>query len=110
MCIAPQAMQKLVTYHWPGNVRELQNAIERAVVLKTGDVLMPEDFVLRPVEVASRDGEGLDRPFHESVEWHKEQVIRRALERARGSQTRAAKLLGLQRTYLARLIRQLGIR
>ena len=37
--IAPQAMELLLDYHWPGNVRELENAIERAVVLSTGDEL-----------------------------------------------------------------------
>ena len=37
--ISPRAMELLIDYHWPGNVRELENAIERAVVLSTGEVL-----------------------------------------------------------------------
>jgi len=108
MQISPPAMKLLAAYTWPGNVRELQNAIERAVVLKTGEVLEPEDFSLQPINSASGEPDGLDRPYHESVEHHKREVIRRALLRAGGSQTRAAELLGLQRTYLARLIKQMN--
>jgi DNA-binding NtrC family response regulator len=33
-----------MAYSWPGNVRELENAIERAVVLGTTDVILPGDF------------------------------------------------------------------
>ena len=108
-----QAVKALSDNPWRGNVRELQNAIERIVVLKTGgDVIEPEDLALQSLELWSDDADdpGLrDRPFHEAVEYHKEQLIRRAMARAGGSQTRAAELLGLQRTYLARLIKQRGI-
>jgi len=109
MRISPPAMKLLASYPWPGNVRELQNAIERAVVLKTGEVLELEDFSLQPINSASGEPDGLDRAYHESVEHHKREIIRRALLRAGGSQTRAAELLGLQRTYLARLIKTMEI-
>ena len=109
MRISPAAMKVLTAYLWPGNVRELQNAIERAVVLKTGEVLTPEDFALQPMDVSLDDAAGTNRPFHDSVEHHKREIIRRALARAGGSQTRAAELLGLQRTYLARLIKQMEV-
>ena len=109
MRISPAAMKVLTAYLWPGNVRELQNAIERAVVLKTGEVLTPEDFALQPMDVSSEDA-GQSLPFHEAVEYHKRETIRRALVRAGGSQTQAAELLGLQRTYLARLIKQMEIK
>ncbi|TKB76027.1 MAG: sigma-54-dependent Fis family transcriptional regulator, partial [Nitrospira sp.] len=52
----------------------------------------------------------LDRPFHEAVEDHKKRIIRQALARAGGSRTRAAQVLGLQRTYLARLIKHMGLK
>jgi DNA-binding NtrC family response regulator len=107
MQISPPAVKMLAAYPWPGNVRELQNAIERAVVLKTGEVLTPEDFALQPMDLSAEQAEQVDRPFHEAVEHNKKQIIRRALVRAGGSQTRAAELLGLQRTYLARLIKQM---
>ena len=110
MRISPPAMKKLAAYPWPGNVRELQNAIERAVVLKTGEVITPEDFALQPMDVSSDDAGGKNLPFHEAVEYRKREVIRCALVRASGSQTKAAELLGLQRTYLARLVKQMDIK
>jgi transcriptional regulator with PAS, ATPase and Fis domain len=109
MQILPPAVKMLAAYPWPGNVRELQNAIERAVVLKTGEVLTPEDFALQPMDLSSEDAVGKNLAYHESVEHHKRETIRRALVRAGGSQTRAAELLGLQRTYLARLMKQMEI-
>ncbi len=110
MRISPAAMKMLTAYPWPGNVRELQNAIERAVVLKTGEVLTPEDFALQPMDVSADDAGGKNLPFHEAVEHHKREIIRRALALAGGSQTGAAERLGLQRTYLARLIKQMDIK
>ena len=109
MRIAPQAMKILTAYPWPGNVRELQNAIERAVVLKTGEVITPDDLALQPMDLSTDASEGKNLPFHESVEHYKRQAIKRALALAGGSQTRAAEFLGLQRTYLARLVKQLDI-
>jgi len=110
MKFSPAAIKKLAAHRWPGNVRELQNAVERAVVLKTGNVIEPEDLPLQPIDLGSEESAGMDLPFHESVEHHKQQIIKRALARTGGSQTQAAELLSLQRTYLARLIKQMGIK
>ncbi|TAL09372.1 MAG: sigma-54-dependent Fis family transcriptional regulator [Nitrospirae bacterium] len=110
MQISLAAMKMLAAYPWPGNVRELQNALERAVVLKTGEVLTPEDFALQPMDVSTEEAAVRNLPFHESVEHHKREIIRRAIARVGGSQTKAAELLGLQRTYLARLIKQMDIK
>src|SRR5712692_6391074 len=110
MKISAAAMKMLTAYPWPGNVRELQNAIERAVVLKTGEVLTPEDFALQPMEVSSEDAPRQNLPFHEAVEHYKREILERALAKAGGNQTRAAELLGLQRTYLARLLKQMDIK
>ncbi|HEY3197298.1 MAG TPA: sigma-54 dependent transcriptional regulator [Nitrospirales bacterium] len=110
MRFSSAAVKKLVAHSWPGNVRELQNAVERAVVLKTGDMIEPEDLALVPMDLGSQEVSSLDLPFHQSVEHHKKQIIKQALVRAGGSQTHAAELLALQRTYLARLIKQMEIR
>jgi transcriptional regulator with PAS, ATPase and Fis domain len=110
MHISPAAMKVLTAYPWPGNVRELQNAIERAVVLKAGEVITPEDFALQPMDLSGEDDGGKNLPFHEAVEYRKREIIRRALALTGGSQTRAAEMLGLQRTYLARLIKQMEIK
>ncbi len=107
--ISPSAIKKLMSYSWPGNVRELENAIERAVVLKTGDELEPDDFVFQSIDPQPPNGQGGDLPFHESVEHHKTFIIRHALARTGGSKNKAAELLGLQPTYLSRLIKQMNI-
>jgi DNA-binding NtrC family response regulator len=62
------------------------------------------------MDLSEGDDAGKDLPFHQSIEHHKREIIRRALALAGGSQTRAAELLGLQRTYLARLIKQMEIK
>ena len=107
--MSPSAMKKLVSYAWPGNVRELENAIERAVVLKTGDLLEPEDFALHSLELQQQESPVNHLPFHDSVEHHKVFIIRDALAKTGGSRAQAAELLGLQPTYLSRLIKQMNI-
>jgi DNA-binding NtrC family response regulator len=112
--LAPDALAAIQRYTWPGNVRELENAIARAVVLTEHEVITPDLLALAPWESAAGSGEGsalpyLDLPYHDSMEAHSIAVIRRALERAGGNQTKAAERLKLQRTYLARLIKQKGV-
>ncbi len=53
--------------------------------------------------------ENKDKPFHDAMKNYKRYVIEDALKKSSGNQSKAAQLLGLQRTYLARLIRQLNI-
>ena len=102
-------MDHLKRYNWPGNVRELGNVIERAVVLAGGDEILPEDFSLLPVTSAlEEDSSG--KAYHDSIRLYQRQVIRSALQRSGGNQAKTAELLGLQRTYLARLIKKLNIR
>ena len=111
--IVPEAMEQLCAHGWPGNVRELENAIERAVVLGNGPMLQPGDLGLRN-DIGGSSAALPDAPssgrFHDRVEEFKRTLIRSALAVAKGNQTRAAEALGLQRTYLARLIRNLALR
>jgi len=114
MSLAPDALAAIQRYPWPGNVRELDNAIARAVVLSEHEVITPDLLALSPWDGPAGPGEGseapyLDLPYHDSMEAHSIAVIRRALERAGGNQTKAAERLKLQRTYLARLIKQKGL-
>jgi DNA-binding NtrC family response regulator len=102
----------LCAYAWPGNVRELANIVERAVVLAVGDEIgvedLPEEIVGGAVATTPADGALL--PYHEAVVEAKRAIIRDALRRTGGHQTRAAALLGMGQPYLARLIKSLGIR
>ncbi len=112
MRLAPESLAAIRRYQWPGNVRELENTIARAVVLSEHDLIMPDVLALATWDPSADNGpllHYLDLPYHDSMEQHSMAIIRRALERAGGSQTNAAELLKLQRTYLARLIKQKGI-
>ena len=106
--ISPEARAYLMSYDWPGNVRELQNAIERAVVLGSTELILPEDLPeslrdVEPPDIASSEFQGRLRD-------QKRQLVLSAFEKARGSYTETAKLLGLHPNYLHRLIRNLGLR
>ncbi len=112
--ITQKAMTLLVAQSWPGNVRELANVIERAIVLCSGEQIEPEDLALTGVVPPSGPAP-LAPPvvvgeFHGQVKEYKQSLIRAALRQAGGNQTRAAELLGLQRTYLVKLLRALNIR
>ncbi|HYF00775.1 MAG TPA: sigma 54-interacting transcriptional regulator, partial [Planctomycetota bacterium] len=102
---APETLAALERHDWPGNARELRNAIERAVALADGDLLTPADL---PQDVLSGTALPADS-FHAQVEAFRRRLIQETLARHGGNQTRAAEALGLQRTYLARLIRQMGL-
>jgi DNA-binding NtrC family response regulator len=105
MTFAPGTLDALERYDWPGNARELRNAIERAVALHEGEEIGPGDL---PPELLLSESLPPDS-FHGQVEGFRRRLIRETLARCGGNQTRAAEDLQLQRTYLARLIRQLGI-
>jgi len=101
-----EAMQTLLSYSWPGTVRELENAVERAVVVSQADVIHPDVFAL---ETHGRSDEYGLKALKEAVNVFKKHYIRQALERNEWNQTRTSKQLGIQRTYLSRLVKELGI-
>jgi Nif-specific regulatory protein len=107
--ISPQARACLQNYDWPGNVRELENAIERAIVLGSTDLILPEDLpdqLLEKGVPAAANVEG----FHNAVVEAKKQLIRNAFDQAAGNYTEAARLLGLHPNYLHRLIRNMNMK
>ena len=107
--LTPDALENLLAYDWPGNVRELENVIERAMVLSTEDQIGLEDL---PPQIASgpRRESFRGKGFHGAVREFKRWMIQDALKQSQGNQTRAAELLGLQRTYLAKLVRLLEVK
>ncbi len=107
--ISPQARACLVNYDWPGNVRELENAIERAVVLGSSDLILPEDLPESVLEKADPES-AATTTFHDALRENKKQLIVNAFEQANGSYTEAARLLGLHPNYLHRLIRNLNMK
>jgi DNA-binding NtrC family response regulator len=106
--LAPEAKQLLEQYRWPGNVRELRNAIERAMLLVDGEWLEAEDFA-----TLSRSATAATfrlPPEGVSLEAVERQLVVQALERARGNQTQAGHLLGINRDQVRYRIEKFGLR
>jgi DNA-binding NtrC family response regulator len=108
LSFSAEAESALLAHSWQGNVRELENAIERAVVLTRGSSITPEDLLLedsvRPAPAQS-DGGTLQDHLDEAAAVR----IRTALESARGQRAEAARILGVDRTTLYRLMKRLGL-
>src|SRR5215469_723682 len=107
--ISREAMAALVNYEWPGNVRELENAIERALVMGSSDMVLLEDLPESLLEQDAPD-QMQEGKYHASVKQLKKHLILDAVEQARGNYVDAAGILGLHANYLHRLIRNLGIK
>ena len=98
----PQALETMRAFSWPGNVRELQNTVERATVLAAGPRITQADLGLKAEEPGPTD-------LKSAVQQFKAELIARTLGECGGNQTRSARQLGIQRTYLSRLIKELNI-
>ena len=107
--ISPEARACLVGYDWPGNVRELENAIERAVVLGSTELILPEDLPDSILEETASSGEPVSA-LHEGIREAKKSLIERAIEHANGNYTDAAKILGVHPNHLFRLVRTLNLK
>jgi DNA-binding NtrC family response regulator len=106
--ISPQSLEQLLAYDWPGNVRELANAIERSIVLGTGPKINPDDLPAR-IALQAANPSSQELSYHAAIDAFRKELIEKALTRSAGSRITAAKSLGIQRTYLSRLIKTLGI-
>jgi DNA-binding NtrC family response regulator len=102
------AIKKLIAYQWPGNVRELANVIESAVVLGQGPELTSRDL---PPKVVSTVPKAVPSGFsyHGAIDDYRRELIEKTLAQTQGNRAAAAKILGLQRTYLSRLIKALRV-
>jgi len=106
--ISPKARACLLHYPWPGNVRELENAIERAVVLGSTELILPEDLPDSILEETASAGEPVTA-LHDGIREAKKKIIEQAIEQANGNYTDAAGLLGVHPNHLFRLIRTLKL-
>lgn len=106
--ISPEALACLEAYDWPGNVRELENLIERAVVLGSTDLIIPEDLPEAVLEAPSASE--ATGGYYQTVREEKKRTILAALSRSGGNYTEAAKLLGVHPNYLHRLVRNLNLK
>jgi len=98
-----EALQQLLAHGWPGNVRELDHAVERAVLLAQGDMVRATDLALR------EGGGSAVRLEDMTLEDVERVLIQKALERAGGNVTQAARALGLSRSAMYRRLQQYGL-
>jgi len=95
--INPEALDVLHSHSWPGNVRELRNAIERAVIICSGEQIERHHLAPYPVEQRRRvrNEDTVTLPVGTPIEEVERQMILRTLQRTGNNKTRAAELLGI---------------
>lgn len=106
--ISPEAGARLLKYDWPGNVRELENAIERAVVLGTTEVILPDDLPESLLEMESPGVAALK--YYDAIKEAKKNYIVNAFNQAGGDYVETARILGVHPNNLHRLIRNLNLK
>jgi hypothetical protein len=94
---------------WPGHVAELRTLLAAAVVRAGKGAILPEHLEAAHADALNTNlSESLDLGYHEAIKGFRRELLRHALEMTGGNRTHAAELLGVQRTYFMRLIRELG--
>ena len=129
--VAPEALDRLVGHDWPGNVRELENVVQRAMVMATSGVILPEHLPIGPVSAAA--SVAVDAPLEEVIERKliecvrglrehasanlydlmiglvEKPLLRAVLRETGGNQVRAAQILGINRNTLRKKLVEHGI-
>jgi two-component system, NtrC family, nitrogen regulation response regulator GlnG len=126
--VAPEALDRLVGYDWPGNVRELENVVQRAMVMATAGVILPEHLPIGPVSAAASVAvdatleDIIEQKLVQCVSGLREQasanlydlivglvekpLLRAVLRETRGNQVRAAQILGINRNTLRKKLNE----
>jgi two-component system nitrogen regulation response regulator GlnG len=129
--VAPDALDRLVGHDWPGNVRELENIVQRAMVMATSGVILPEHLPIGPVSAAASVAvdatleEIIERKLLECVRGLRahdganlydlmiglveKPLLRAVLRETGGNQVRAAQILGINRNTLRKKLTEHGI-
>jgi two-component system nitrogen regulation response regulator NtrX len=106
--IGEDALQILADYRWPGNVRELKNVLERVLILNPR-VNRIERRHLPPLSQKSNKTTGEFSSLQQARDAYEREYIQKKIEEARNNMSRAAELLGLERSHLYRKMKALGI-
>ena len=108
------ALEMLYDYYWQGNVRELKNAIERACILGQPPIIQVGDLCLGVRKEDVFDSQVIesssDKTLKTALHYFKKNYVVHILDSVSWNQTEAAKIMGIQRTYLSKLMSDLDIR
>jgi transcriptional regulator with PAS, ATPase and Fis domain len=106
----------LEKHSWPGNVRELENAVERAVSLSHGPLLLPEDL---PEPIRQKIEQNEDGSVSHQLQSNNDALLTldevekrhlvRVLKETRGNKVKASKILGIDRRTLYRMAERFGL-
>jgi two-component system nitrogen regulation response regulator NtrX len=107
--LTPEAYELLKSYHWPGNVRELRNLMERIVIMNPQARVDARHIPLNPTRRAPDHALNRFGSLQEVREAAEREYILRKLEETGGNVSRAAELVGLERSHLYRKMKALGI-
>jgi two-component system response regulator PilR (NtrC family) len=114
--ISTYALELLMGYPFPGNIRELENIIERSVALESSSIILPENLIIAEEANGAAASSMPAGEFPETgidlngeLERFEREIIVKALEKAKGSKTKAALLLGVSFPSLRHRIEKLNM-
>jgi two-component system response regulator HydG len=107
--VSEEAMEVLSAYDWPGNVRELENALERALVVSSREVIGPDALPDRVREAPRARLVASELPSNPTMEIVERAYILWVLQSEGGNKTRAAEVLGIDPSTLYRKLNRYGI-
>ncbi|HMZ05963.1 MAG TPA: helix-turn-helix domain-containing protein, partial [bacterium] len=108
--VSEDAMDILENYAWHGNIRELENVIQRAIILSSSTQIEVQDL---PPEIVSKTESGYkvdkDLSLEDAETDFRRWFVLRALRKSNNNKSKAAEMLGINRTHFFRMLNQLGI-
>ncbi len=107
--IHPDALELLLAYHWPGNVRELENAVERAVVLASSEIISAKDLPNAVRSLGEKKIFESDNTLSSWIEKLEEEALKQALLECEGNISKTAKKLGIGRATIYRKAKKYGL-
>ncbi|MCD5398008.1 sigma-54 dependent transcriptional regulator [candidate division NPL-UPA2 bacterium] len=111
--ITPEALDLMINYNWPGNIRELENALERAVVLGTGECLSANALPLPLAEGLALKESDANLSYQEAkkeiLKTFERRFFSKILKEARGNVSQAARLAQLDRPSLYQKMKELSL-
>ncbi len=133
--VSSETIKKLIEYEWPGNVRELENAIKRALVMCSGQMLLTEHFSQifdKPISDSTMDNQNPDQQIHALLRGEVERYLESeadagqlyaairsvfekplfeiVLEHTDGNRSKASEILGINRNTLHTKLNEYGIK